>query len=31
MFPNEVMERQDTWNKILGKMIDVRNAHGWRE
>lgn len=31
MFPNEVMERQDTWNKILGQMIKVRDAHGWRE
>ena len=31
MFPNDVMERQDTWNKILGQMIKVRDAHGWRE
>jgi hypothetical protein len=31
MFPNEVMESQATWNKILGKMIKVRDAHGWRE
>ena len=31
MFPNEVMERQDTWNAILGAMIKVRDAHGWRE
>ena len=31
MFPNEVMERQDTWNKVLGQMIKVRDAHGWRE
>ena len=30
MFPNEVMERQETWNKVLGKMIEVRRAHvGW--
>jgi hypothetical protein len=26
-----VMERQDTWNKILGAMVRVRDAHGWRE
>jgi hypothetical protein len=31
MFPNEVMERQETWNKVLGQMIKVRDAHGWRE
>ena len=31
MFPNAVMERQDTWNKVLGAMIKVRDAHGWRE
>jgi hypothetical protein len=31
MFPNEVMERQDTWNKVLAAMIKVRDAHGWRE
>jgi hypothetical protein len=30
MFPNEVMERQETWNKILGAMVKVRDAHGWR-
>lgn len=29
MFPNAVLETQDTWNKILKAMIDVRNAHGW--
>jgi len=29
MFPNEVLERQETWNTILAAMIDVRNAHGW--
>ncbi len=28
MFPNAVLESQDTWNKILGAMIKVRNAHG---
>ena len=31
MFPNAVMEQQDTWNAILGAMIKVRDAHGWRE
>ena len=31
MFPNEVMERQETWNRILGAMIKVRDAHGWVE
>lgn len=31
MFPNAVMERQDTWNKILGAMVKVRDAHGWVE
>ena len=31
MFSNEVMMRQDTWNKILGAMVSVRDAHGWRE
>jgi sugar phosphate isomerase/epimerase len=31
MFPNAMMERQDTWNKILGAMVAVREAHGWRE
>lgn len=31
MFPNAVMEKQDTWNNILAAMIAVRNAHGWRE
>lgn len=29
MFPNDVLERQETWNSILKAMIDVRNAHGW--
>lgn len=29
MFPNKVLETQDTWNKILGAMIAVRDAHGW--
>jgi len=31
MFPNEVMTRQKTWNDILGVMVKVRDAHGWRE
>ncbi len=31
MFPNAVMEEQETWNAILGAMIKVRDAHGWRE
>ena len=31
MFPNSVMESQDTWNKVLGAMIKVREAHGWTE
>lgn len=31
MFPNAVMEAQETWNDILGAMVRVRDAHGWRE
>jgi hypothetical protein len=31
MFPNAVMEDQQTWNNVLGAMIKVRDAHGWRE
>ena len=31
MFPNAVMLKPDTWNDILAAMIQVRNAHGWRE
>ena len=31
MFPNEVMMKPQTWNAILGTMIAVRDAHGWRE
>ena len=31
MFPNAVMEEQDTWNKILGAMVAVQGAHGWSE
>ena len=29
MFPNEMLLNQETWNKILSSMIDVRDAHGW--
>ncbi|QDT66246.1 sugar phosphate isomerase/epimerase family protein [Calycomorphotria hydatis] len=29
MFPNDVMEKPETWNTILGAMIDVRDAYGW--
>jgi len=29
MFPNKVMNDQQTWNDILAVMIKVRNAHGW--
>jgi hypothetical protein len=29
MFPNKVLETQQTWNTILAKMIEVRDAHGW--
>jgi hypothetical protein len=31
MFPNEVMQRPETWNDILAAMVKVRDAHGWRE
>ena len=31
MFPNAVMTKQQTWNDILAKMVQVRNAHGWYE
>jgi hypothetical protein len=31
MFPNEVMERQETWNDVLAAMVKVRDAHGWSE
>ncbi|RLS52392.1 MAG: sugar phosphate isomerase/epimerase [Planctomycetota bacterium] len=31
MFPNSVMTNPQTWNDILETMINVRNAHGWRE
>jgi hypothetical protein len=29
MFPNAMLETPGTWNTILGKMIEVRDAHGW--
>ena len=29
MFPNSVLETQETWDTILKTMIDVRDAHGW--
>ena len=29
MFPNEMMMKQETWNKILASMIAVRETHGW--
>ncbi|MCW3082348.1 TIM barrel protein [Segetibacter sp.] len=31
MFSNEVMTKQQTWNDILAKMIEVRKLHGWYE
>ncbi len=30
MFPNAVMMKPETWNSILGAMVAVRDAHGWR-
>jgi hypothetical protein len=29
MFPNAMLETVGTWNTILDKMIQVRDAHGW--
>jgi hypothetical protein len=29
MFPNAMLETQQTWNTILDIMIKVRDAHGW--
>ncbi|MCG6902415.1 MAG: sugar phosphate isomerase/epimerase [Rhodobacter sp.] len=29
MFPNSVLETQQTWNDILAAMVKVRAAHGW--
>lgn len=31
MFPNETLMKSQTWNDILGTMVAVRNAHGWKE
>jgi sugar phosphate isomerase/epimerase len=31
MFPNAVMEKQATWDAVLGAMVKVRDAHGWKE
>jgi len=31
MFPNNVMNLQQTWNDILATMIKVREQHGWYE
>ncbi|MBW3598535.1 MAG: sugar phosphate isomerase/epimerase [Planctomycetes bacterium] len=30
MFPNETMMKPETWNEILGAMVAVRKAHGWK-
>ena len=29
MFPNATLENPETWNTILGKMVEVRDACGW--
>jgi sugar phosphate isomerase/epimerase len=29
MFPNQTMRKPETWNNILGAMIQVREHHGW--
>jgi hypothetical protein len=31
MFPNQVMMDGQTWQDILGVMVQVRDAHGWTE
>ena len=31
IFPNVVMEKQETWNDVLAAMVKVRDAHGWSE
>ena len=31
MFPNSVMRQPQTWNDVLKAMVDVRDAHGWRQ
>jgi hypothetical protein len=30
MFPNAVLEQQQTWNTILATMLQVQAAYGWR-
>lgn len=30
MFPNATMMKKETWNDILGAMLAVRDAHGWK-
>lgn len=30
MFPNDVLNKQQTWNDILAALVSVRNAHGWQ-
>jgi len=30
MFPNATLEDPATWNAVLGAMVAVRDAHGWR-
>ena len=29
MFPNSVLEQQETWNTILKAMVEVREEHNW--
>jgi sugar phosphate isomerase/epimerase len=31
MFPNDVMMRPETWDRIHATMVKVREAHGWSE
>ena len=31
MFPNAVMQNQQTWNDVLSAMIQVREKHGWED
>jgi sugar phosphate isomerase/epimerase len=31
MFPNATMRRRDIWNEVLGALVKVRGAHGWRQ
>src|SRR3546814_672039 len=31
MFPNTVLNKQETWNEILAALVSVRKAHGWQE